>query len=58
MFCYFRHYKPHMRVCEYESYKSVYCALCKQIGKEYGFLSRFTLNYDFTFLALLGLAVD
>ena len=58
MFGYVRHYKPHMRVCEYESYKSVYCALCKQMGKEYGFLSRFTLNYDFTFLALLGLAAD
>lgn len=39
-------------------YKGVYCALCKRMGREYGVLSRMTLNYDFAFLAMLGLAVE
>ena len=38
-------------------YKGVYCALCKCMGQEYGILSRMTLNYDFAFLAMLGLSV-
>lgn len=36
-----------------ERYQSAYCGLCHTMGKRYGFLSRFTLNYDFTFLAIL-----
>lgn len=39
-------------------YKGVYCALCKCMGREYGILSRMTLNYDFAFLAMLGLSVQ
>ncbi len=38
-------------------YKAVYCTLCKTLGKQYGFLSRLTLSYDFTFLALLNMSL-
>ena len=38
-------------------YKAVYCSLCKYLGKEYGILSRLTLSYDFTFLALLNMSL-
>lgn len=38
---------------ELEEYKAVYCGLCRTMGKRHGFLARFALNYDFTFLALV-----
>lgn len=56
MFGYVRAYKPDMRVREYETYKAVYCTLCRQLGRSYGPLARMTLSYDFTFLALLHLS--
>ncbi|MBQ8304455.1 MAG: hypothetical protein IJX79_05900 [Clostridia bacterium] len=58
MFGYVRAYKPEMRVKEFEMYKAIYCSLCKKLGKTYGILSRFTLNYDFTFLCLLELSLS
>jgi hypothetical protein len=57
VFGYIRAYKPEMRVKEFEMYKTVYCSLCKKLGKNYGVLSRFTLNFDFTFLSLLELSL-
>lgn len=58
MFGYVRIYKPDITFAQYDMYKGVYCSLCKQIGKRYGLLSRLTLSYDFTFFALLRLAVS
>lgn len=57
MFGYIRAAKPELKVRELELYKAVYCTLCKKLGKNYGILSRFTLSYDFTFLALLKLGM-
>lgn len=57
VFGYVRAFKPQMRICEYDTYKSVYCGLCKQMGKEFGFISRFTLSYDFTFLAIMNMSL-
>ncbi len=57
MFGYVKAEKGELRVWEYETYKSVYCSLCRQLGKTYGPLSRLTLNYDFTFLAVLSLSL-
>ncbi len=56
MFGYIKADKGELRLKEYELYKSVYCTLCKRSGKQYGLLARFTLSYDFTFMALLALA--
>lgn len=58
MFGYVRPCKPQLRVCEYETYKAVYCGLCKQLGRQYGPFSRLTLSYDFTFLALLQMSLS
>ena len=58
MFGYVRLFKPTIRMGEYEQYKGIYCTLCKQLGKRYGVLSRFTLSYDMTFLALLQMALE
>ena len=57
MFGYIRISKPEMRFKEYDMYKAVYCSLCKKLGKDYGFITRFALNYDFTFTALMSLAL-
>lgn len=57
MFGYVRPCKPQLRVCEYETYRAVYCGLCKQLGRQYGPFSRLTLSFDFTFLALLQMSV-
>ncbi len=57
MLGYIKAYKPELRIKEYEMYKAIYCSLCKQMGKRYGFLTRFTLSYDFTFLALLNMSL-
>lgn len=56
MFGYVRICKPELKIKEYEAYKAVYCSLCRFLGKEYGVWARLTLNYDFTFLAMLNMA--
>ncbi len=58
MFGYIKIAKPELKVKEYETYKAVYCSLCRELGKSYGVFSRLTLSYDFTFLALLQLAMQ
>lgn len=57
MFGYIRIAKPELKVKEYEMYKAVYCSLCRELGKTYGLISRLTLSYDFTFLALLNMSL-
>ena len=42
---------------EYDTYKSIYCALCKELGKEYSVFARFILSYDCTFYAMLILSL-
>ena len=37
---------------ELHRYRSMYCGLCRCLGKRHGQLSRFSLTYDMTFLAL------
>ncbi len=58
LFGYVKPFKPHMRICEFETYKAVYCGLCKILGQQYGFISRMTLSYDFAFLGLMALAIN
>lgn len=58
LFGYIRPFQPELRIKEYEAYKSVYCGLCKELGRQYGIFARFTLSYDFTFLAILSMAVQ
>lgn len=53
MFGYLQIQKSELLVREFEAYKAVYCGLCKQMGKDYSFLSRFSLSYDCTFYAML-----
>jgi len=38
---------------EFTRYRACYCGLCRSLKARHGELSRFTLNYDMTFLVLL-----
>ena len=58
MFGYIRIYKPQLRICEYETYRAVYCTLCRYLGREMGIPSRLLLNYDYTFMAMLMIALS
>ncbi len=58
MFGYLKPFTPDLRVSEHEAYKSVYCGLCHQLGKGYGFFSRMTLSYDFAFMSMLLMSLD
>lgn len=53
MFGYVRIYQDELLVRELNQYKSIYCGLCRKLGKEYGIISRFILSYDSTFYAML-----
>ncbi len=57
MFGYVRVYKDDLRVREYETYRGIYCSLCKALGKRYGVFSRLILSYDMTFLAMVRLSL-
>ena len=52
MFGYLQIDKAELKVREYEAYKSVYCGLCRQLGKDYSVFARFVLSYDCTFYAI------
>lgn len=57
MFGYIRPKKPELLVREYEAYRSVYCGVCKTLGRRYGVVSRLALSYDSTFYAMLLLSL-
>ena len=54
MFGYVTPDKGEMKVREYECYRAVYCGLCMQLKRDYGFVSRLLLNYDLVTVALLA----
>lgn len=53
MFGYIVPDKPELKIKEYELFRAYYCGLCKSMGRSFGLLSRFALNYDSVFLGLL-----
>ena len=53
MFGYVRPVLNQLSPGEREAYQSAYCGLCHVMGNRHGWFARFTLNYDFTLLALL-----
>jgi len=53
MFGYIMPDKPELKMKEYEMFRGYYCGLCKSMGRSFGTLSRFALNYDSVFLGLL-----
>ena len=58
MFGYVRIDRSQLSDTDYEAYRSVYCSLCKQLGRDYSLFARFILSYDCTFYALLMLSME
>lgn len=58
MFGYIKCYKPELKIVEYESYRAIYCGLCKRLQESFGILSSFTLSYDFAFLSLIEASIN
>ena len=58
MFGYIRAHRPELKLREDEYYRALYCGLCRTMGKCTGQCSRLTLSYDFTFLALVRMALS
>ncbi len=52
MFGYVKTDNPNMYVKDAVLYRSMYCGLCKSIGRSCGQKARFALNYDLTFLSI------
>lgn len=53
MYGYIRPEKGELKVREYEQFRAVYCGLCEALKRRCGFLARFVVNYDLTFMAML-----
>lgn len=53
MYGYVRPVKGELKISEFERFRAVYCGLCHELARRYGFMCRFLVNYDFTFLAML-----
>lgn len=53
VFGYIKPCDAELKMKEHNAFKSVYCGLCRQLGRSFGFWARMTLNYDFVFLAML-----
>lgn len=58
MYGYVRTHTPELKVREQEYYRAAYCGLCRSLGKCTGQCSRLTLSYDFTFFALVRMAIE
>lgn len=58
MFGYVKINKQELLVKDYETYRAVYCGLCKALGRRYSVFSRMSLNYEYTLYALIRLAVQ
>lgn len=57
MFGYIRPDMGELKTKHVALYRSVYCGICRTGGKQISVFTRFLLNYDFVFLAVVRLAV-
>ena len=57
MFGYVKPYVPELKVGEYELFRALYCGVCRSMGRHTGTVSRFTLSYDYVFLAAVRMAL-
>lgn len=57
MFGYLQPEKRELKIKDWELYNSVYCGLCRRLGKDYGITARLTLSYDCTVFAMLAMSV-
>lgn len=56
MFGYVRVQKMNLRVREWETYRGLYCSLCRALSRRYGLPARLILSFDMTFLLAVRFA--
>ena len=56
MFGYVKVFQPELKMKEFEQYRGIYCALCKNLRRRYGHIASWSLHYDFVFLAMFDMA--
>lgn len=57
MYGYVRIMSPELKLREYDTYRGVYCSLCRELGRRYSVGKRLLLSYDMTFFALVLLSL-
>lgn len=57
MFGYIRPLVAEMKVRENETFRAIYCGLCRAMGHHTGCASQMTLSYDFVFLSAFRMAI-
>lgn len=58
MFGYVVPLKCELKIKEFDTYKAMYCSLCYELQKRFGYFSKVFLNYDFVFLTMLGISIS
>ena len=58
MFGYVNVDKSNLLGKDFDTYRAIYCSLCKQLGRDYSVFARFLLNYDCTFYTVLMLSLS
>lgn len=53
MFGYITVNKPEMKFKDYDTYRTFYCGLCRQLQSDYGRIGQMSLNFDLTFLSIV-----
>lgn len=53
MFGYITVNKEELRIKDFETYRSYYCGLCRELRDRYGVLGELTVTYDMTFVIML-----
>lgn len=53
MYGYVRPDRGLLPVREYQQFRAAYCGLCEALRRRYGPVTRFAVNYDFTFMAMV-----
>lgn len=57
MFGYIIPSKPDLTIRDFNTYRAVYCGLCKTLSNKFTASSRILVGYDFVFLALLSMSL-
>ncbi len=53
MFGYILPERAHLYIKDFDLYRNFYCGICKSMGRQFGQKTRFSINYDITFLTIV-----
>lgn len=53
MFGYIVVNKPELKIKDFDTYRSFYCGLCRELKRKYGISGQISISYDMTFVVML-----